>query len=64
MSRSYKLPYLVDSNSKKYGKKFANKRIRHLTGISNGANYKRHYPQYDICDFIIYIPEKAKYYRK
>ena len=57
MSRSYKKnPFVTD---KKTGKRFANNRVRKLALSEDAlgckpAQYKRVYPQYDICDYCFY----------
>ena len=60
MSRSYKKsPFVTDKYNKRKGKHFANKRVRKLD-LSEDAlggksvQYKRVYPQYDICDYCWY----------
>ncbi|WP_368263039.1 hypothetical protein [Clostridium disporicum] len=51
MSKSYKKEPVVTGRIKGM-KKFANRRIRNFKGeISNGSNYKKVFPSYDICDF-------------
>lgn len=55
MSKSYKKsPCYKDGN--KWGKKFANRRIRRLKNedIPNGSMYKRFYEQYNISDYKFY----------
>lgn len=71
MSRSYKKhPYVVNGDMAKFGKKFANKRVRNLTVDEEnlkGGSYKRLYEQYDIRDWIVrWTWEEAleDYYRK
>ena len=61
MSRSYKKnPFVTDKNNKRIGKRLAKKRVRKLAlsedalGGSKSAQYKKVYPQYDICDYCWY----------
>jgi hypothetical protein len=52
MSRSYKKPFKKDHN--KGVKNFANRSIRRMPidkEIGNGTEYRKHYAQYDICDW-------------
>lgn len=50
MSRSYrKNPIVKDHISD--SKKWANRKIRNLEDIPSGGAYRKHYPQYDICDW-------------
>ena len=53
MSRSFKhTPHCKCEKSCKWGKKQANKRVRHYKGeIGNGKNYRKLYNSYDICDY-------------
>ena len=56
MSRSYKKNPIVKIKFKG-AKKLANHRIRRLKLDSfknKSASYKKYYPQYDVCDWIIY----------
>ncbi len=70
MSRSYKKhPYIVNGDMAKFGKKFANKRVRSLTVDEEnlkGSSYKKLYEQYDIREFVSYWSweEALAYYRK
>ena len=47
----------TDKNNKRAGKRFAKKRVRKLAlsedalGGGKSAQYKKVYPQYDICDY-------------
>lgn len=51
MSRSYKkTPIIKDNTYSKFGKKYANKRVR-KSDLGNNGNYKKLYEQYDISDF-------------
>lgn len=51
MSRSYKRsPVIKDDAGKKFGKKYANKRVRH-SDIDSGGQYKKVYDSYNICDY-------------
>lgn len=57
MSRSIRAPVVVASygwSGKSRVKTAASRIIRHLdvdTDIGNGNSYRRHYPQWDICDY-------------
>lgn len=53
MSRSYRKNEIVKDRNKNE-KRFANKKIRRSTDIPNGKKYKKFYPQYDICDWIVH----------
>ena len=61
MSRSYrKTPIIKDSGKhKQFSKRQANKKVRHEI-CGSGAEYKRHYEQYDICDFYYFVDKKDK----
>ena len=51
MSRSYRYPVNRDEK-KKFGKKQANKKIRHYNEIiAEGGNYKKLYSSYNISDY-------------
>jgi hypothetical protein len=51
MSRSFKhVPIIKDATCKKYGKRFANKKVRH-SNIDSGSSYKKVYESYNICDY-------------
>jgi len=51
MSRSYKKhPGYTDSPHGDH-KRWANKVVRRTRDITDGCLYKKHYPQWDICDF-------------
>jgi len=56
MSRSYRKPILTDGYNggkrKRFEKKQSQKKVR-KSNVSNGGNYKKYYPQWDICDFKI-----------
>ena len=64
MSRSKRKPYIVDQSFKRYGKKFASKKVRRNSDVSNGTMYKKIYEQWDICDYKWYDPLCRKAYRK
>lgn len=66
MSRSYKRPWIVDQSWKYWGKRFASRRIRKLPldSFGNHMNYKRYYPQYDICDYKWIVHPTDDYYLK
>ena len=50
MSRSFKhVPIIKDATCKKYGKKYANKKVRHVD-IDSGSSYKKVYESWDIFD--------------
>lgn len=52
MSRSRKKRNWVTDNSwKKFGKKYANKKVRRTDDIRNGSSYKKHFESYNICDY-------------
>lgn len=55
MSRSYKKhPYIIMGGNSKFGKKFANRRIRNAKqDLPKGGSYKKLYEQYDLKDWII-----------
>lgn len=54
MSRSFKHKgWIQDQSSKKFGKRFANKKVRRTLGIGSGSEYKKHYQSYDISDYKI-----------
>lgn len=51
MSRSFKhVPIIKDGTCKKYGKRYANKKVR-KSDIDNGGAYKKVYESYNICDY-------------
>lgn len=56
MSRSYrKHPISKDKN--RTALKQANRQIRRDNGyIPDGGHYRKRYPQYDICDWWLYVP--------
>lgn len=67
MSRSYhKHVWWVYRAWKKWGKFFANKRIRKLSldELINGMHYKRFFEQYDICDYRCPIDKDDEDYEK
>jgi len=63
MSRSYRKPILTDgykgNKRKQFEKKQASKRAR-KSDVSDNGNYKKHYPQWDICDYKIRIDLKKE----
>jgi len=57
MSRSFKKTPI--GGDKKSNKNFANQRVRRFlkgqyVDLLQRSNYKKYYPQYDICDYISY----------
>jgi len=55
MSRSYKHnPYNTDGSMRKFGKKFANDKVRNsdFDEIGSRGSYKKAYEQYDIADWV------------
>jgi hypothetical protein len=58
MSRSYKkTPIVKDGHSGKFGKKVANRKVRHFKGdIANGKAYRKIYESWDIHDMINRYP--------
>jgi hypothetical protein len=72
MSNSFKhAPVLTEgygSNHRRTEKRLASRAVRHLpvdAELGNNADYRRHYPQYNICDFRFYIktPRSMKIYQ-
>jgi len=61
MSRSYRKTPIIKDNGKhkQFSKRQANKKVRHEI-CGNGAEYKRHFEQYDICDFYYFVDKKDK----
>jgi hypothetical protein len=58
MSRSFKkVPAIKDATCKKYGKKYANKKVRKID-IGGGGAYKKAYESYNICDYV--LPEHIR----
>lgn len=55
LSRSYRKTPIVKDRTRG-AKTAANRKVRRSSEVSNGANYRRHYPQYDICDWKFYRP--------
>lgn len=54
MSRSYKKNPVCKIKCKN-GKHFANAKVRRCKFLcSKGSMYKKIYPQYDVCDYILY----------
>ena len=67
MSRSYRKPWVVDNIWKRAGKRFAARRFRGLEAtdkVGNNMNYKRHYEQYDLCDYKWYVSKDDESYDK
>ena len=68
MSRSYKkYAILKEFESCKFGKRQANKRVRHYKGfLANGRSYKKVFDTWNICDYkyISFFPGDQKYKRK
>lgn len=63
MGKSYKkYPSTKDRKSCRVGKKLATRRVRSMfrrgKDIGNGNNYRKAYPQWDICDFKYRVSEK------
>lgn len=61
MSRSYRKTPIIKDNGKhkQFSKRQANKKVRHEF-CGSGAEYKRHFEQYDICDFYYFVDKKDK----
>ena len=61
MSRSYRKIPIIKNNGKhkQFSKRQANKKVRREI-CGSGAEYKRHYEQYDICDFYYFVDKKDK----
>ena len=61
MSRSYRKTPIIKDNGKykQFAKRQANKKVRRES-CGNGAEYKRHFEQYDICDFYYFIDKNDK----
>lgn len=52
MSRSYKHTPRSGDKKSKYGKNFANRRIRRIkTIVPNHKSYRKYYESYNICDY-------------
>lgn len=61
MSRSYKHKgWIQDQSCKKFGKRFANKKVRRTDDVPSGKAYRRVYNQYNIADFIIPCRDKSE----
>ena len=64
MSRSYKKADIYKQKNDKASKKEANRRLRRKLGkmeendIPDGKEYRKHYPGWFICDWIVYCPEE------
>lgn len=53
MSRSrMKRALVVDRAGKRFGKRWANRRVRRTPDVPNGKAYRKFYESYDICDFV------------
>ena len=61
MSRSYRKTPIIKDNGKykQFAKRQANKKVRHEI-CGSGAEYKRHFEQYDIYDFYYFIDKIDK----
>ena len=59
MSRSYKKTSVVKIHNgfTRMAKNQSNKKIRKTEDISCGANYKKIYPQYNVCEFRSYMTD-------
>lgn len=66
MSRSYRKPWIVEHAWKYWGKRFASRKIRKipLESLGSNMNYKKHYQQYDICDYKLLCNPNNDYYLK
>lgn len=52
MSKSFKHnPIIKYGGYSKYGKHWANKKVRNFIDLSDGSCYKKLYCSYDICDY-------------
>ena len=61
MSRSYKHKgWIQDQSCKKFGKRFANKKVRRTDDVPSGKAYRRVYNPYDIADFILPCRDKSE----
>lgn len=61
MSRSYQRSgWITDKSSKKFGKRFANKKVRRTDDIPSGKKYRRVYDPYNLCDFIFPCCKKGE----
>lgn len=60
MSRSYKKhPYLKESSPHtKYGKRFANKRVRNSNDTLQHRDYKKQYCSWEISDYRFYMSKQ------
>lgn len=59
MSRSYRVPYVVDSYGsprKRKAKNYANRVVRHKKDVPSGKAYRKFSCSYDICDYKWYEP--------
>jgi hypothetical protein len=51
VARSFRKNPIVKDVSK-YGKKFANRKVRRIDGeVPNGTQYRKFYSQYDVCEW-------------
>lgn len=63
MSKSRRKPFIVDSSTKKFGKRYANKKVRRYKGvIQNGKWYRKIYNSWDICDYKWYVSPNDKFW--
>ena len=61
MSRSYKHKgWIQDQSCKKFGKRFANKKVRRTDDVPSGNAYRRVYNPYNIADFILPCRDKSE----
>ena len=58
MSRSYRKTPIIKDNGK-HKQREANKKVRR-ENCGNDAEYKKHYDQYDICDYYCFIDKNNK----
>ena len=67
MSRSYRKSWMIDRAWKYWGKRFASKRVRRSSlseDLGQNSNYKKHFQQYDICDYKIRCTPGDDFYDK
>jgi hypothetical protein len=65
MSRSYREPWMVDSyksRSKKFDKRWANKRVRKSTDVADGKAYRKYFDPWDIVDYKIWVGDDNWYW--
>ena len=64
MSHSYRKPFFTESRHGRWKeKRFAQKAARNADH-DNGNHYRRFYPSYDICDWVMYSPDYKEVRRK